>query len=102
MAREYLRFKLDIALPMSNDPEGKKSKKQRVLEANPQLAEKTVWNITEYDLIFKMLRKLRRFAKTINEKQGNEEPYIAKYHICRHELGLPCTEEEEIMPEKEG
>ncbi len=90
---EYLRFKLDLALPISDDPDGTKTKKQRVIEANPELKD-------HYDTIVAMLRKLRKYAKTISKETDNEEQPIAKHHICRHELGLPCIDEEDIPPEK--
>ncbi|RLG14190.1 hypothetical protein DRN69_04495 [Candidatus Pacearchaeota archaeon] len=90
---EYLRFMIDFAIPMSDDPENKKTKKQRVLEANPEL-------VDHYDTIIKMLRKMRKYSKIINEGLNNEERPHGKHHICRHELGLPCIDEEEIPPEK--
>jgi len=72
---KYLRFNVDLAIPLPLD--------KNVAEALPgiQLA----------------IRKLKSYAKRINEGKPNEEATVkATYHRCRNEEQLPCEPEQEI------
>jgi len=71
-----IRFQVDLFIPEPIDDDFKKEISQKILPA---------------------IRKLRPHARKINEGKDNEEmTVVAKWHICRHDEGLPCEPEQEI------
>ena len=71
----HLRFNLDLALPMPLP--------QQLVDALPTIREK--------------IRQLKAYAVRINEGQENEEASVrAVFHVCHHEDGVPCEEEEDV------
>ena len=76
MAELYYRFRLDLAV------------KKSVYEGLTQV---------QRDAIRDRVRQLKALANKINAGTANEEDTIqARYHLCRHEFGESCPEEQDI------
>lgn len=74
--QEYIRIRIDIAIPKATW-EG--------------------WTQVQRDAVKDRLLQIKAVGKKINEGKINEENTISvKWHICRHELGLPCGEEKDF------
>lgn len=98
---QYLRYHIDIAVPLAEDKEGKLSIKERVEAANAKaaattslaVAEKAAVPLTTFDLIEAAVAQLVALGATVNAGKENQEAPVASRHICRHEEGLSCIEE---------
>jgi len=76
MAEEFYRFRMDLAV------------KKSTYDALTQV---------QKDVIKDRIRALKALANKINAGAANEEDTIqAKWHLCQHELGLPCPEDRDI------
>ena len=72
----FIRFSLDLAIP------------KKVYDSIPA-AKKTA--------IRDRIRELKAYAVKINEGQVNEEMTVkASYHICHHDTGEACEEEQKV------
>ena len=72
----YFRFSLDLAVPEDVYKGISLAVKQNIRDR---------------------IRELKAYAQKINEGQANEEDTIrAKWHICRHDIGQPCDEEQDV------
>lgn len=76
MAQEYYRFRLDLAIPKTD------------WESLPQVTR---------DNIRDRIRNLKALSKKINDGTQSEEVTVnAKWHLCKHELGQSCAEDQDI------
>ncbi len=99
----YLKITLNLAIPINDDPTGKKSIKERLREKTPNLAQKIKVkdkDIETLDLIYSMLKKLRKYSVTLNDGLINNEFPIATIHVCNHEQGGTFTDWEDIPSEE--
>ncbi len=90
---KYLRFRLDLAIPLdAND------QLPAVLRATPKVSDiPGLGTDTRVEVIKTIVRQLKEFAAKINVGTVKEESTIdAKSHVCMHEMGLPCANEEDV------
>lgn len=74
--QEYIRIRIDVAIP------------------------KATWDgliQTQKDAARNKLLESKALARKINAGKVSEENTVSvKYHLCRHELGLPCPKDEDF------
>ncbi|MBU2395675.1 MAG: hypothetical protein KKH70_20265 [Gammaproteobacteria bacterium] len=86
----YLRFNLQLAIPLTGDVPVGASPKDVVNKLPIELQDKMVDFARE-------VRRFRKYAVIINEGKDSEEiTVIANCHICRHDEGESCDPEVEI------
>jgi hypothetical protein len=74
--REYIRVRVDLAIP---------------------LATWRGWTQAQRDAVKDKLLQIKAFGVKINTGKPSEENTVTvKWHICRHELGLPCDAEKDF------
>ena len=72
----YIRFRLDLAI--------KQPIPQKLKEHLPAIKAKIL--------------ELKSYSEKINEGKENEEMTVkTSYHICNHDIGLPCEKEVDIV-----
>jgi len=73
MAQEYVRFRIDLAIPKSDWDDAPAGQRNKI----------------RLDIL-----DIKSRALKINQgKQNEEDTIMAKWHVCRHEFGdCPCIE----------
>jgi len=83
------RFTIDLAIP-EKIPE-------TLLEKPTQAQLTALAKMTWLEIIRTMIRRLKEYSENINTGTAKEEDATrAVWHLCNHDIGLPCEPEQEI------
>ena len=85
----YRRYRIDLAIPETIPP---------ALLQKPTPAQLTaIGDMTWAEIIKTMILRLKAYSEKINAGTTKEEDAtVAKWHLCKHDIGQSCDPEQEI------